>query len=94
MKTLTLLLALAFIACDEQPTDWQRTLAIDTDERTSYRVVIVADVSEDAPVVEIPDYATEVLIVREGPGFVRAHMTPDNQDFVLRGDTLRIQVNQ
>jgi len=89
MKQLTLLLALAFVACDEQPTDWQQQLAISTDGRTSYRVVIIADVIDDTPVVAIPDYATEVLIINDG-GFVRVHSTPDNQDYISRGDTLRI----
>lgn len=94
MRHLILLLALVFIACDEQPTDWQRQIAIDTDGRTSYRVVIIADVTKDNPVVTIPDYATEVLIVREGPGFVRAHMTPDNQNYILLSnqDTLRVRI--
>jgi len=88
---LILLLALAFIACDEQPTDWQQSLAISTDGRTSYRVVIIADVTEDAPVVAIPDYATEVLIIKDG-GFVRVHSSPDNQDYATTRDTLRIPI--
>lgn len=96
MKYLILLFALVLIGCDEQPTDWQRTLAISTDGRTSYRVLIIADATEDNPVVTIPDYATEVLVIREGEGFVRVHMTPDNQDFVFvsHRDTLRIAVRQ
>lgn len=93
MKYLIFLLALILAACDEQLTDWQTTLAIDAGPRTSYRVVIIADVTADTPVVTIPDYATEVLIIREGDGYVRAHMTPENRDFVtVNRDTLRIRV--
>jgi len=95
MKYLIILLALTFVACDsEQPTDWQQTLAIDSDGRTGWKVIIIADVTKDNPVVMIPDYATEVLLVKNGSGFVRVHSSPDNSDYVLyqQSDTLRIRV--
>jgi hypothetical protein len=95
MKHLLLLLALAFIACDEQPVEWERTLAIKaTHPNTTWSVVIVGDVTQDETVVPIPDYATEVIIVREGIGAVVAHMSPDNRDYVAGSDqdTLRFRV--
>lgn len=93
----TCLLAVLFAACSEPEAEWPNTLAIQsTDNRTSWRVVIVADVTADEAVVEIPDYATEVIIIRDGTGSVIAHMSPDLGDFVLSRDqdSLRIRVNQ
>ena len=90
-----ILIVFVFTSCAEPEPDWPTTLAIQsTHPNTTWRVVIIGDVTQDETVVPIPDYATEVIIIREGAGAVIAHMSPELRDYTLSRDqdSLRIPI--